>query len=286
MLSALGTTEREIALGDVPPEKRGVRRPLGGLSAHWLSAADDGSREYRLALSLVHSLGDRNETVSIRPYMEPVRWTKGAWRWGERGGHVVWTGSDLARNLGAILIRRMMDVDDAGENPPSRGSVVSTSLADIAAFMTGKTDDQKLEDLIWGLALVGNQTSFRPSPYHDEEFILPRAYALLKLTLLPGSLEWEEHHGVMALQLRQSSGGETPTGVSVRPEPATLAQLLVGHISEACSPSQPAGFGPPASSRSRPDSPMAPVVTPNGWPAASLQFGCSHLCSFQFRDGQ
>ncbi len=153
------------------------------------------------------------------------------------GASAAATSSGLAatsRNLGAILIRRMMDVDDAGENPPSRGCVLSTSLADIAAFITGKTDDQKLEDLIWGLALVGNQTSIRPSPYRDEEFILPRAYALLKLTLLPGSLEWEEHHGVMALQLRQSSGGETPTGVSVRPEPATLAQLLVGHISEAC----------------------------------------------------
>lgn len=204
------------------------------------------------------------------------------------GASAAATSSGLAatsRNLGAILIRRMMDVDDAGENPPSRGCVLSTSLADIAAFITGKTDDQKLEDLIWGLALVGNQTSIRPSPYRDEEFILPRAYALLKLTLLPGSLEWEEHHGVMALQLRQSSGGETPTGVSVRPEPATLAQLLVGHISEACV-SQPAGFGPAASSRSRPDSPMAHAVTPNGRPAASLQFGCSHLCSFQFRDGQ
>ena len=89
--------------------------------------------------------------------MEPVEWKKGAWQWTERGGHVVWAGGDLARNLGAILIRRTMDAQKAGETPLPLASLFPTSLADIAAFTTGQTDDQKLEDLVWGL--IGSSTT-------------------------------------------------------------------------------------------------------------------------------
>jgi CRISPR-associated protein Csx17 len=230
VISALGAAERELGIGDAPPDKRRVRKPFAGLSSEWLNAGDDGSREFRLARSLAFMTGGLNKTGPIRNYMEPVEWNKGAWWWSDRGGRVVWSGGDLARNLGAILIRRIMDAQKAGETPLPLASLFPTSLADVAAFASGQTDDQKLEELLWGLILVNSQGAARPRTYPDEAFVLPRAYALLKLTLLPGRLDYDG----TVLRLNQTNGDEIPTGIAVKPEPAVLGRLRAGDVAEAC----------------------------------------------------
>ena len=282
VLAALGAAERELALGDTPPEKRRVRRPLAGLSSDWLAAAHDGSREYRLALSLAFLVGERNKSGPIRRYVEPVGWKKGAWQWTERGGHVVWTRGDLTRNLGAILTRRMMEADKAGENPLPLDSIFPATLADVAAFRANHTDDQKLEDLLWGLMLVSPKGSAWPRVRFDDDFILPRAYALLKLTLLPGRLEWAEYEGKAILRLNRPEEDEGASGATVKPEPAMLAKLRAGHVDAACALAarrlRASGFVPIAShfgDGSRRDTEWSAGDTPPARLLASLLFPIS-----------
>jgi CRISPR-associated protein Csx17 len=229
VISALGAAERELAVGDAPPDKRRVRRPFGGLSSEWLVVGDDGSREFRLARSLAFLIGDRDKTGPIRRYMEPVEWEQGAWRWSERGTHVVWSGGDIARNLGAILVRRLMDADKAGETPLPLDSLFPASLADVTAFAYGQIDDQKLLDLLWGLVLVSAKGAAHTPSGPDDASLLPRAYALLKLTLLPGRLQWEGRK----LRLSQPTD-ESDIGIAVKPEPAVFGRLRAGDVRGAC----------------------------------------------------
>ena len=73
---------------------------------------------------------------------------------GPSGGHVVWAGDDISCNLGAVLIRRLLDAEKAGETPLPLGSRFPAAAADLAEFLAGRTDDEKLADLLWGLMLV------------------------------------------------------------------------------------------------------------------------------------
>jgi CRISPR-associated protein Csx17 len=85
--------------------------------------------------------------------------------------------------------------------------------------------------LLWGLCLVERGTSWEiPSV---EPTALPRPYALLKLTMLPGRLEWSTS-GDPVLRLNRPALGDTASGVSVRPEPAIPARLRAGDVQGAC----------------------------------------------------
>jgi CRISPR-associated protein Csx17 len=234
ILVSLGAAERELAVGDVPPDKRRVRRPLPTLSADWIEACDDDSTEFRLARSLAFMRGDPQKTGPIRRYLEPVHLDKGHWAWTERGGHVVWAGGDIVGNLGAILARRLMDSEKTGENLLPLDSPFPAKLADIAKFLSDGIEFQKLADLLWGLMLVECKVPSRSKPTDMDHPMLTRAYALLKLTLLPGRLEWVERNGETILRLIRPEPNEPLAGISVRPEPAVLANLRAGHVAEAC----------------------------------------------------
>ena len=211
--------------------------PLGGLSPRWITACDDQSPEFRLASSLafLSSLRYRSKTGPIRRYLEPVKWEKANWHWGERGGHVApWSGGDLDRNLGTVLTRRVMDAKRSGERPLPLSSPFPATPADVAAFLTGRTDDQKLENLLWGLMLIDPRDAVTPQWHADDNFILPSAYALLKLTLLPGGLEWIKFDGKTVLSLKSPDGGEAPTGITVKPDSAIFAKLRAGDVRAGC----------------------------------------------------
>ena len=169
--------------------------------------------------------------------------------WGETGGHVVWNAGDLARNLGAVLIRRLLDTEKCGDQMLTLGSPFPVSLADIAAFLHRGVDDAKLEDLLWGLSLIGVDVHQEIPDQISDVAELPRAYALLKLTLLSGRLEWANvHHHDPVLRINAPQLGDTPGGVAVKPEPAILAKLRAGDVQGACEVAarrlQSSGFSP------------------------------------------
>lgn len=216
ILAAVGAAERELASGATPPDNRRVRFPLSGLSAGWIKAGDDGSPEYRLARSLASLRGDPHGTGPIRRYLEPVEREKRRWSWSERGGHVVWGSANLAGNLGAVVIRRLMDAEATGEAVLPLGSPFPASLGDVGCFLRQETDDERIQDLLWGLMLVDPDQAESLSPQRSQADFLPRSYALLKLTLLPFPLEW----------------GASP--VAIKCEPAILANLRAEKVTAAC----------------------------------------------------
>ncbi len=238
VLTALGSAERELSVGGFARQKiRGGRSrlsPIQGLSSRWLSEADDGSSEYRLARSIAFMNPGTKGIGRIRRNLEPVELKGASWSWGEDGGHVVWNGGDLARNLGAVVVRRLMESEKQGEPLPPLDSPFPVSLTDIAAFLHGEIDETKLGDLLWGLSLVecGKE---RDIPNSSLEMSVPRAYAILKLTLLPGHLEWVRSQGGDAvLRLNRPNAGNAPVGTVVKSEPAIPAKLRAGNVQGAC----------------------------------------------------
>lgn len=230
ILMQLGAAERELAVGDAPPDRRRTHRPLAGLAAAWVQACDDGSPEYRLARSLAFLSGDPKASGPIRRYLEPVRFEKGRWSWAERGGHVVWGSTDVERNLGAVLTRRLLDAEIAGEEPLPLDSPFPAPLADVALFLSGGIDNQKMQDLLWGIMLI-EPGGIEPAQAHGQSlFLLPAVYALLKLTFIPGRLRWGERSGAVVLEMARSKVQENPTGIAVKPEPAILSRLRAGDV--------------------------------------------------------
>ncbi len=208
VLVALGSAERSVSRA--PGLQRRVRRPLHDLSSRWAYRADDATPEFRLAAALGSirhpDLGD------IRVNLEPVALHRTGYRWTDRAPSVVWSERDLTRNLAQILHRRIVDAHSGGSPVAGR---VPAALADIDQFLRGGTDDDRLGDLLWGLATV-RWTSDVPSwRMPDPPPTLSRPYALLKLLHVP-SLHW--------------GGAE----VVPSPEPEALLRLRRGDVSGAC----------------------------------------------------
>jgi CRISPR-associated protein Csx17 len=215
IVCALGAAEAEVARGEKFRSDNSSLRPLGRLSPEWIEAADDGSPEFELALALA-TIGDPEGKVGpIRSNLEPVQSSGRGWATADKA--VVWSGTDLASNLVAVLQRRLMDADRKGCRRLPLTGVRSASLKAIARFLAADLDDEKIELLLRGLVLVESIPARSPIQHRSvwESLPLPRAYALLKLLLLP----------------HDSGDGQEDV---LKPEPATIALLANGRIGEAC----------------------------------------------------
>jgi len=232
---ALGQAERELALtsGKVGQSKI-TPSPLGGVSADWIKAADDGAREFRIALALAgvgqnqESRPEQPKIGPLRANLEPVDWQKRCRAWAEKDRSVVWNAADLATNLANVLARRMTDGARAGCERLPLASRYTVPLDTISAFVAGDLDDERIEQLLWGLMLV-DMTGGSPQEAHDQHCVpLPREYALLKLLFLPRPLVADHRDGKLYWRI----GNEE--GLSIRPEPRILPLLRAGRIGEAC----------------------------------------------------
>ncbi|GIK15616.1 MAG: hypothetical protein BroJett003_05800 [Planctomycetota bacterium] len=240
---ALGAAERELANVERFREDKKLK-PLAGLSAEWIGAADDGSREYSVALALagVHHEPDgpaeQPKIGPLRTNLEPVDWQKRCRAWAEKERCVVWNAADLATNLANVLQRRMMDGERAGCQRLPLDSPFSVPLDVIAAFIAGELDDARIEELIWGLMLIdtprGDLAPAGMNQSRDGQRAdpnpLPREYALLKLLFLPRPLVAERSGDKVYCRLARN--GES--GIVIRPEPRILPLLRAGRIGEAC----------------------------------------------------
>jgi len=243
ILIALGQAERELAL---TPGKVGQSKfppgPLAGLSADWISAADDDSTEFAVAWSLAFIRDQENMVGPLRANLEPVTvWygsneRKQKAKWAEKDRAVVWNAADLPTNLANVLQRRMMDAGRAGCERLPLASRFTTPLDTIATFLAGDLDDRRVEQLTWGLTLVDprcpdDQTS---TPYRSSTGTptppLPREYALLKLLFLPQPLAVQRQ----GESWRWQYAGPDDPGIAIRPEPRILPLVRAGRIGEAC----------------------------------------------------
>ncbi|MHC1595183.1 MAG: type I-G CRISPR-associated protein Cas8g1/Csx17 [Methanotrichaceae archaeon] len=141
---------REVGLWPVPP-----------LSEKWLTAADDGSPEFRLAASLASIYGEYRDkdgklsVMTLRAQMEPVHAHR---RWAAfdeaATGDVVWSEGDPVSALNKVMARRITRAVQSGsESYPDRGRL-NADLGDVAEFIEGRVDLGQMVDLLWGLILL------------------------------------------------------------------------------------------------------------------------------------
>lgn len=196
------------------------------LSLRWLSAADDGSKEYYLARAAasVYGFDDGKADAPIRSNLSPVVLSRGGFEWDPGSAACVWHGEDLCRNLAALLNRRCLDASRAGfsDMAPLCGHY-SAALDDIDAFLSGTVDELKTAELIKALALLrwpASPAQMQPLPrkYRSAPPELERLYAVIKLFFhhrpllpegeFPGQAAVIRPYQEMLLRLGQGRGRE------------------------------------------------------------------------------
>jgi CRISPR-associated protein Csx17 len=219
VMIALGDCERAVAQSIRWANEANVR-PVPPLSDRWLSEADDGSPEFRLAASLASIYGHykegdgQNSLMPLRSQMEPVNvWTK--------GGHMrvsfaevasrdgVWADGDPVSALNRLMSRRVMRAVQSGLTCyPDRGRI-NANLGDVAAFVEGHVNLSRMVDLLWGLILldwpaVGGETVTRSYSTSSPG----AAYELMKLCF-SGSSVRDVEVPLMAEVHRRASLGDS-----------------------------------------------------------------------------
>ncbi|MBD3174195.1 MAG: type I-U CRISPR-associated protein Csx17 [Armatimonadia bacterium] len=191
LLIALGAAEEAMVRSPKSTLKAGLR-PLRGLAWDWLTQVDDDSAELRLACALASMIGP-SPIGPLRANMAPmtVRRDGRAWDFAEKmqSKGAVWGKGDLTSSLLAVLQRRCLDARRANLDSLPLDAVRPAPLGDVARFIAGDLDEEKIESLLWGLNAVewGSRVDSRPPPPRIKPLtqLLPAGYALLKLTHLP-----------------------------------------------------------------------------------------------------
>jgi CRISPR-associated protein Csx17 len=166
LIAALGATERALARS-FKWTTGAYLRPLIGLNKRWLDDADDNSPEFRLAQSVAALRAwFGKETLWFRQNIEPLKMGSTKERswigWDNTPSNdVVWHDGDLADALNAIISHRLVRTVKSGARGWPDWSPRPAALADITAFIEGRTNDALLADLIWGLSLVDWESIIR-----------------------------------------------------------------------------------------------------------------------------
>ncbi len=204
---ALGEAEAVLAISRKWREDA-FQRPVPLLSSQWLTDTFDHTPEFRLAVSLAGmfsaSVGD------FRQHLEPIivkgRSGVGQTRWVEWNEdsdsqyRLVWQVGSLESNLIAVVNRRVIDAVRCNSMADDHKTLVFPAdaypyarLDDVAAFLAGVTDDQRLSALLRGLILLDWPDIRSKREWDDSaderESIRPSAgYALAKLCHSPYSV--------------------------------------------------------------------------------------------------
>lgn len=193
LLVALGDAEAAMARSFRWASGRSGVLPTPPLDPRWLSATDDGTVEFRVAAALAsvsgRSVPGSDRLPPLRENLAPVRIEgfKGRSRaqWADGGqGDWVPAGSDLIERLNRIGRRRLLRGQQAGHSAYADRGWGLARLSDIAAFIEGRVDDQRIERLLQGLVLLNwRRVSESDLPVRGpEDGILPSAaYAMLRL---------------------------------------------------------------------------------------------------------
>lgn len=219
VLIALGAAERAVGRSMRWTKETAFLRPLQGLSPHWLTEANTGSREFRLAAALASVTGSFGEDwLALRCHLEPVvtpRRRQFTWA-ANATNDVQWSEAPLPDVLNAIFTRRLIRAEQAGTGSLPEIARCYASVADIAAFIEGETNDTLLADLLWGLSLIDWSADTGSAPSLGA-CVPPALYALLKLCFLPNRATEETIPLVPAIHHRAVAGdGAAASQLAVR----------------------------------------------------------------------
>ncbi len=182
LLTLVGEAQLYLARS---PRAREACPPVPSLSSRWLTNADDGSPEMAVATALagLHARqrrGDEepNWIMPMRAHLAPER-TGRYPAWDENVAHqVTWGQGTVEANLIATFQRRLLQAEQTSLDDKPLAAAHKASLAQVADWLAGALDTQRLAALLPGLMLVripggGKAGSERGTP-------LPAAYRLLK----------------------------------------------------------------------------------------------------------
>ena len=217
VLVALGYAERRLAPSS-PGKAASPVWPVPALSQEWLDYADDQTPEFRLARSVGSILPGQYkgqlQVGPVRENLEPVTVKEQA-KWNDGSGSFVWTSGDVLSNMLAVLERRCLEGHAQGLRHPPLNSAYPAQLSDIAVFLNGRVDVQRMSDLALPMSFVRQRRQYAPPSVPPA---LPVAYATMKLTLLPGKFQGADF-------------GIADTDIWM--EPRMIAMLRGGRINEA-----------------------------------------------------
>ena len=208
VLIALGQAERTVSGSLRWATETAFLRPLQGLSPSWLTEADTGSREFRLAAALASLTGKFGEDwLALRCHLEGVETPRRGQFTGaaNTSNDVQWSGAPWPAVINAIFARRLLRAEQAGTGGLPDTARYWASVADIAAFIEGETDDALLADLLWGLCLV-DWPAVTGSALPPGSSNPPALYALLKLCFPPQHAAGEKIPLVQAIHRRAAAG--------------------------------------------------------------------------------
>lgn len=195
-LIALGKCQRYLSLSTGARKMCPIAVPV--LSDRWSTRSDDGSPQYAIATAIAGLHGVRSRSsegrrgarvLATAEYMAPVGtgrsgrrrpWTK------DLANRVVWRGGSLPRNMGKMMSRRLLDQRELGlDEIPLHGDV-SIPAKLIARWLIRPEWDQRIADLVGGLALVG-RVRIGVARSAGGSLATPAAYRLLKPLFVPAS---------------------------------------------------------------------------------------------------
>jgi CRISPR-associated protein Csx17 len=223
---ALGECEAQLVCSGRFTKDKGLQ-PIPPLASGWITATDDGSPEFRLALALALQATDAFGHNGVRRHWLPLEKTGTRFAKGESGlvhdPAMVCQGHDPERDLVALVQRRLLEGAKGAETrlPLVAAHGATSSLADIAALLGGSLDLRKVLDLARPLMALNRRDSalratlalvVQPSA---AALPPPPLYALFRLTCLPWPL---------------------PLGASempVRCDPAIVGRLASGDLPAA-----------------------------------------------------
>lgn len=203
ILIELGMIEMEMSKNGKWTKDTAHLRPIPLLSKRWIEECNDGTPEFRLALSLASIYGKYGKDFrSIRSNLEPIsepisrypsfRMDEGVDR------DVVSTQGSLVGILNRIVARRMIRAEKENcDHYPDRARYYAFP-GDIADFIEGEIDDEKLKDLFIGLSLINWWDDHRVSVHgpRERDSISPDSLYIIMKLCYTGS---EKHTGKIPL---------------------------------------------------------------------------------------
>lgn len=152
-------------------------RPLPALDKGWVEQAYDESPEFRLALAL-STLGGAEagvNTLHVRSQLTP--YNPQTRQWDDHGWLPRWTGRDVPERMLGLLRHRLLSAHQGEATTPTRG-LHTAHTADIEEFIEGRTDDGRLERLLYAFSLIPPQKHDlergRPPDFLTLPYLLPR----------------------------------------------------------------------------------------------------------------
>lgn len=214
LVRALGRMEQLVAQRD-RSKNPALPQPLKGLSPGWITTCDDGGTELRIAAALA-AIAPTGKVGTFRANMAGTD-PSFPWSWAKGHGQTRWHGNSLVERLGGALVQRFMDAERLSAPHAPLDAFLHLHPLDAVPFIEGGTDDEKLEELLWGLSLVEWwKAGLKPLAARwstpARQGVLPRPYCLLRVLLSP----------------------EPVRGVAIPIESRVLPLLRAGRTADAC----------------------------------------------------